>query len=300
MPRVSIGLPVYNGSNYLTEAITSVLEQDFDDFELLISDNASTDTTWEICQHFAQIDSRVKIERQTVNKGAAFNYNRVFDMASGDYFKWLAHDDRILPSFLSTCLDGFAQARGPVSIVYPRSDLIDEHGAVIKMDCDRQQARSDWKPVRAFQALQEMSFAASVFGLIDVQTLRRTTCIGAFISSDYALLLQLAVLGKIIQIDGAPLFQRRVHAGMSRVANTSHADVLAWFDPKAASHMNERQRLVLEYLKSSFQVKGLNIAERVLCTAAVAAGVSFKSGRVSFGRARRRVFNRQLVGSTPS
>lgn len=103
-PACSIGLPVYNGENYLEQAIQSVLAQTFQDFELIISDNASTDGTEAICRRFAEQDPRILYVRQPRNIGAAKNYNYTFHLARGEYFNWLAHVRRgiLLPVAVST------------------------------------------------------------------------------------------------------------------------------------------------------------------------------------------------------
>ena len=93
VPRVTIGLPVYNGENYLAEAIDSILGQTFTDFELIISDNASTDRTEEICRRYAAEDDRIRYFRHDRNRGASPNYNFTVEKARGEYFKWAAHDD---------------------------------------------------------------------------------------------------------------------------------------------------------------------------------------------------------------
>ena len=100
-PRVSVGLPVFNGERYLARAIESVLRQDFADFELVVSDNASTDRTGEICEEYARRDARVRYVRNPRNLGAGPNYDRCFRLARGEYFKWAAHDDRLAPDYLS-------------------------------------------------------------------------------------------------------------------------------------------------------------------------------------------------------
>ena len=92
-PRISVGMPVYNGEAYIEIAIQSVLDQSFGDFELLISDNASTDRTEEICRDFAAQDPRIVYSRNEENIGAAPNYNRLVDVASADYFRWSNADD---------------------------------------------------------------------------------------------------------------------------------------------------------------------------------------------------------------
>jgi glycosyltransferase involved in cell wall biosynthesis len=87
---VSIGLPVYNAGQYLEEALDSILAQTFEDFELIISDNGSTDNTEAICWSYARRDQRIRYFRNETNLGAAWNFNRVFELASGKYFKWTA------------------------------------------------------------------------------------------------------------------------------------------------------------------------------------------------------------------
>ena len=97
-PRVSIGLPVYNGERYLPQALDAILSQTFEDFELIISDNASTDSTQDICKSYAANDARVKYFRNSSNIGISRNFNRVFELSSGgEYFKWCAHDDLMAP-----------------------------------------------------------------------------------------------------------------------------------------------------------------------------------------------------------
>src|SRR4051794_3298661 len=92
-PKLSIGLPVYNGENFLAHAVDSILAQDFRDFELIISDNASTDRTAEICRGYAESDPRVRYVRFETNQGGSRNFCYVFELARGEYFKWAAHDD---------------------------------------------------------------------------------------------------------------------------------------------------------------------------------------------------------------
>jgi glycosyltransferase involved in cell wall biosynthesis len=104
LPRLTIGMPVYNGERFLDRAISSVLGQDFADFELIISDNGSDDATPEICRAYAARDPRIRYHRSDVNRGAAWNFSRVLELASGEYFKWAAHDDWYAPDFLSRCI----------------------------------------------------------------------------------------------------------------------------------------------------------------------------------------------------
>src|SRR5208282_399437 len=99
-PMVSIGLPVYNGEAYLRQVLDSVLAQTFSDFELIISDNASTDCTEAICREYAAADARIRYHRQARNRGATWNFRQVALLSSGQYFLWTSHDDLLAPTYI--------------------------------------------------------------------------------------------------------------------------------------------------------------------------------------------------------
>ena len=104
-PRLSIGLAVYNGERLLPEAIEALLGQSYKDFELIISDNASTDRTAEICRSYEEQDSRVRYIRQPRNIGMVPNHNFLVGVARGEFFKWASHDDLYARDFLQRCMD---------------------------------------------------------------------------------------------------------------------------------------------------------------------------------------------------
>ena len=290
-PRVTVGVPVYNGEKYLRVALDSILGQDFGDFELIISDNASTDGTQDICNEYVELDRRIKYSRLPENLGAAQNYNRLVRMAAGELFKWAAHDDVLRPAFLSRCVAAFDGFETPPSIVYPRAEFIDEDGLVIRPDTDGMHADSDQPFIRAFKALQAMNMTSPVAGVFHKETLLRTRLIGSFISSDYVLLLESALLGKVIQLDGESLFQRRIHEDMSRKANVSSQDVLRWFDPRARLTGSPKMKLYREYLRAPVRLAELSRMEKALCSSSIVSGVMFKRTRVQLGRIRRRLFS---------
>src|SRR5688572_15754085 len=117
-PRVSVGFPVYNGERYLPNALARLHEQDFEDFELIISDNASTDTTQEICLEFARKDPRVRYFRNEANIGFSANHNRTFELSRGELFKWAAHDDDFPKAMLRRFVEVFDESAPSVSVVY--------------------------------------------------------------------------------------------------------------------------------------------------------------------------------------
>ena len=104
VPRLSIGVPVYNGADYIREAITSHLEQDFSDFELVVSDNCSDDATPDIVNELAASDDRIVYARNDVNIGGPANFNRLFRLTTGEFFRWAAADDRVEPGYLKNVI----------------------------------------------------------------------------------------------------------------------------------------------------------------------------------------------------
>jgi len=129
-PTLSIGMPVFNGARYLQEAIESLLTQTFVDFELIISDNASTDPTREICLENARRDSRIRYVRQSHNVGGPRNWNFVAEEACGRYFKWASANDLHDRKFVERCLNLLDEDR-QIVLCYADTMLIDEHGVVL-------------------------------------------------------------------------------------------------------------------------------------------------------------------------
>lgn len=210
-PRVSIGLPVYNGERFFAEALDSILAQTYDDWELIISDNASTDRTAEICQAHAARDKRIRYYRNETNMGAAKNYSRVFQLSSGEYFKWLPADDLIAPEYLERCVE--ALDREPTAVLaYPWVEVIDENGEAFP-DPKPDGQHIDWASGAADRFRQlvdeshwEMQF---VFGLIRSSVLRRTRLIGSFLASECNLMAELILMGKFCEVPHHLAFYRR-------------------------------------------------------------------------------------------
>ena len=126
-PLVSIGLPVRNGERYLAEALDSLLAQDYPNFELIISDNASTDGTQRICGEYVKRDDRITYHRLEQNVGAIRNFNQVFELAKGKYFMWAAFDDLRDPRFMSACVAAL-EAHPEAVLCCTGMNFIDEKG----------------------------------------------------------------------------------------------------------------------------------------------------------------------------
>ncbi len=233
-PTVSIGLPVRNGQRYVAQAIESILAQTFGDFELIISDNASTDDTEEICRRYAAQDPRVRYYRQTHNVGAAANFNRTFELATGRYFKWAAHDDLIEPSYLEKCVEVLEADRGVIlcqSLVAVGPDwgerLVTYNHTWWGTDRARQSER--------LAARLEMGDCSDgVFGVVRTDVLKTTPLQAEYYGSDRTLLVELALRGRCGLVP-EPLFLNRFHPErLSYFCNyLTPAQRLAWWSPKA-------------------------------------------------------------------
>lgn len=290
-PRVSIGLPVYNAEAFLAETIKSILDQDHVDFELVISDNGSTDGTVSICQGFQELDSRVRYYRSDVNRGAAWNFNRVVELSRGEFYKWQAHDDLCLPSFLSSCLREFERGPASLVLVYPRPVTIDEHGAPLAGFVERSIATRDTRPHRRLSmVLRNITMGSPFYGLIRFSALRKTRLHGRFIAADFVLLAELSMLGELREIP-EPLFLRRVHPGISTYANRTVGDLLRWFDTS-----NVRKRVLLPphiwmgiELQRSISRLSLPWLDKVRCYATTLSAWYWRLFRDFAGKHRQRM-----------
>lgn len=230
-PRVSIGVPVFNGERHLVTALDSFLAQTFYDFELIISDNGSTDGTKKICEYYAATDPRIRYFRSEVNLGAAWNFNYVFEMSSGEYFKWAADDDICEPTLLQKCVEVLDKLP---EIVLCRSWLedIDDNG-------ERIQIRKSFVPLSSRQVHKRFWHLAMVhpahsceeiFGLIRRTVLAKTGLIRNYADSDRTLLAELGLHGPFHEIPET-LFLHRLHSGSSVVVNPTRRERMQWFDP---------------------------------------------------------------------
>ncbi|TBW38269.1 glycosyltransferase family 2 protein [Siculibacillus lacustris] len=128
-PAVSIGMPVYNGGPHLEQALRSILAQDFPDFELIVSDNASTDGTEALCRAFAAADPRIRYFRQDANIGALPNFLFVWEKARAPLFRWAAHDDWLDADWLGTMV---RHVRRTGAIAFGHLQMVTWDGAPMK------------------------------------------------------------------------------------------------------------------------------------------------------------------------
>lgn len=218
-PRVTVGVPVYNGDRFLREALDGLLAQTYRDFVLLVSDNASTDHTPEICEEYARQDGRVRYVRQEINRGAAWNFNTLVDVTTTPLFMWHAADDVARPRLLEACVARLDQ-RSDAVLAYTESELIDERGDPTPYT-PRPMENGSPDVARRFEAcLSPGPLSESViYGMMRTATLKRTQRHGNFAGGDRALLAELVLHGPFTRID-EPLLRRRVFAETRTEAET--------------------------------------------------------------------------------
>ncbi len=225
-PRVAIGLPVYNGARYVGEAIDSVLAQTYSDFELVISDNASSDATEEVCRDYAARDSRVRYHRAAENRGAAWNFNRTFELSDSEYFKWLAHDDVIGPRYLEHAI-AVLERDPAVVLCHSRTGIIDGRGELVGDDGSQDFETWDLQGVTAddeFKRLVKQRSAKpherylgvllysirnhEVFGLIRRVPMRQAGLHRAYRGGEKVFLADLSLLGAFHEVPELLSFSR--------------------------------------------------------------------------------------------
>lgn len=259
-------MPVYNGELFLKESLDSILAQTFRDFELIVSDNGSTDRTQEICKAYAAKDQRIRYYRNEQNLGAAWNQSRVAELSRGEYFKWAHHDDVCALELLEKCVE-VLDSNPSVVLCYPKTIIIDEHGQHIEKYFDGFNLRSP-RPHERFEQYHNLvrygHKCHPFHGMIRANTLKTTSLVGGYPSSDLILLGELVLHGEFYETPEY-LFFKRDHPNTSVRAHRAFRERIAWYDPakKGQLHLT-RWKWFFEYLAAIRRVP-MNWGEKVRC-----------------------------------
>ncbi|HVW41036.1 MAG TPA: glycosyltransferase [Amycolatopsis sp.] len=245
-PRLTIGLPVYNGENYLAESIDALLAQSYTDFELVISDNASTDGTEKICRDYADSDGRIRYLKQPRNIGAAPNHNFLIDQARGELFKWAAHDDLFAPDLVERCV-ATLDANPDAVLAHSYMAIIDPDGKTIEEYDYRLATDSPSAPER-FHSLLVTEGGDDFYGVIRTDALRRMTPHDSYHNAGRKFIAELSLYGRFLQVPEV-MFFRREHPGRGDNLGTI-AKVCGNLDPRRKGQPTAR--LLAEYLVGIF------------------------------------------------
>ena len=209
IPLVSIGLLVYNGGDHLAQTIESLLAQDYANFELVISDNASTDRTPDICREYAKKDTRVRYHRNSTNIGAIKNFNQVFKLTSGEYFMWAGDHDLRAPTFISRCMEIMATDQSVV-LCCSQTVRVTPDGVQSEIVPPRLDTRGLADTTRFQLVIWSLSYCYQTYGLIRSDALRCTQLFRDTFGPDTVLLAELALLGAFAYVPELLFWMRRM------------------------------------------------------------------------------------------
>ena len=262
MPCVSIGLPVFNGELYLRDALESLLNQSLTDIELIIGDNGSTDGTAEICKSFAAQDSRIRYFRHEGNRGAAYNFNFVFQKAISPYFKWASNDDVCAPEFLAQCVS-VLDTEHDIVLCHTKTGIIDAKGNRVGDDSFELRLDSHSVSERFYDLAVVRHPCFLIFGVVRTEVLRKTSLIGNYVGSDRVLLSEIALHGRMWE-GPERLFLRRCHSQTS-VRLDARKELLYWFDPDRYGKITYPNWRILRELIAAVNRSPLPRSTRISC-----------------------------------
>jgi glycosyltransferase involved in cell wall biosynthesis len=275
---VTVGMPVYNGDNYLAETLDSILGQSYQNFEVVISDNGSTDGTEKLCREYAAKDPRIKYSRSDVNLGVSRNFKRAVGMSSGEYFMFLAHDDKLALTFLEQCV-AVLDAQPDVALCYPKAIEIDAQGRSLYKKEQFLDADSPKPHLRFRQMIRMDHNCETLFALIRANVLKKTVIHADFPDGDRVMLAEVSLHGKYYRVPDY-LFLHREHPVRSINLYPTRFERLALLEPQRAGefvlpHFDE----FFEYLRCIRRAP-LKFGERILCYLEMLRWLKDNNGRL--------------------
>jgi len=242
-PLVSIGMPVYNGGNFIRSALESLLAQDYENFELIISDNHSTDSTQEICSDYMIRDKRIRYFRNETNEGAVRNFTRVFELSQGEYFMWAAHDDYREPNYIRLCVE-LMENNPKVILCCSRIIAVNENG-------DAREIKENFHtigmvPYKRFHKMLWANSCAIIYGLIRRNGLRKKNLFNNTIGSDNLLLAELSLKGEFYQF---PLFLFRKRIRSNNIFEKIKIILESNFPDSRQAFFSPFSKMAIEYFK---------------------------------------------------
>lgn len=245
-PKLSIGLPVYNGGRFLARSLEALLGQSFEDFELIISDNASTDDTSEICRHYVRQDERVVYHRQRHNIGSSPNHNYVVDAARGELFKWASYDDLYARELLAHCVDALGE-RPECVAAHSWTANIDSSDAILAAPTYMLTTDTEHPPDR-FRSVLFGRGGDDIYAVIRTNVLRRVGPQNSYHHAEHPMVAALSLYGRFHMVPDW-LYFRRDHPEQAERACSTMRSRCVNMDPRRASRWRHPAvRLYGEYV----------------------------------------------------
>ena len=274
-PRLTLGLPTYNGEEFLAEALDALLAQTYTDFELIISDNGSTDRTGEIAREYAAKDHRVRYVHHLVNRGSTFNHNFVLEQARGELFKWVSDDDLYARDLLQRCIDAL-DAHPEVVLAHAWTAFIDKTGDITGA-IDYPLATHAADPAERFRSLLYTHGGDDFYGVIPMSVLRKIKPFGSFHWADRTIVAELALQGPFYNVPEFLYFRRDHPTRATRIGSDVRRRCVT-LDPKRADRWRHPvARLLGEYLlayASAIWRAPISTTDRLRCTKELAVWIA--------------------------
>jgi glycosyltransferase involved in cell wall biosynthesis len=246
-PLVTIGMPVYNSERYVRQSLDALLAQTYTDFTFVISDNASTDRTGEICREYARKDPRVHYFRNERNIGLSANFNRVLQLTNSKYLKWSTSNDLVAPDMLADAV-AVMEADPSIILCYPKTILVDENGHETGRYDDRLQLMDEDPVSRYLTLLTNLRLCHQHQGLIRTDVLRRTSLLSQHTDSDVNLLAELSLYGKFFEVPKYQ-FSRRFHPDASSSSRSSQHQARHYYSSQVGRLSLPSYRFHLTFFK---------------------------------------------------
>ena len=222
VPRVSVGLAVRNGKGWVENCIESILAQDFEDFELVISDNASDDGVTETLANYARADERIRLNVNPANIGLHQNMNRVLRLARGTFFRWISADDWLEQGYLSKCVKTLEDRTDAIGVTTGFT-VYSPEGAMRWQDY-RGEFPSSGDAAQRFERMLWFYHAGDakydpIYGMYRRSRLLESRMLRRSEQADWLICAELALIGPIIHIpDRLANRTQKPRRGLDRVA----------------------------------------------------------------------------------
>lgn len=235
LPKISLGMPIFNAESFLRQRLDSILNQTFTNFELIISDNASTDSTQRICEEYSKKDKRIRYFRQTKNMGVTYNFNFVLEQASYEYFIWVAADDLILPKFLEENIRSLELNKNYIASIskiesYTNSrndDPIDRHFSSFVKKLRKTFKSMGVNPIsgsyeKKVRTYLTKSTCQIIYGVFRTESLRKSIIQNPFVGNDWAIILNILRYGDFNVIDQVLMYEFEGGITAGGIINSIH------------------------------------------------------------------------------
>jgi len=278
MPLISIGMPVFNSEHTIEKSIRSLLSQDFKDFELIISDNGSTDDTPNICQYLSSQDSRIRYFRYEKNRGASWNFKNVFTLASSEFFMWAASHDMWESNYINSCIEKI-KTNPKICLVYSQLTWFKDDNILYSPAVSLIDTQGKSTIMRLWDIIFKLSMCDMVYGVFRSSELKKCRIGLSCQGPDNILLFELSLYGEIAVIHQRG-FLRYIPDRVFRSLEEEKIDYLTRIDPDF-----EKRRVIRPITEMSIQhIHGLlksklSIVKKILFLLPIIMLLSIRRGR---------------------